>query len=221
MYSFRYAHNEDEVRNSLELRYRIYCKEKNWVDPTVCAEFLETDRFDKHSRHYLAFDSKDELVGSARLIFETEEDGIQISAHPGPVQFEDFSDCAELSRLIAIPDHRKGLILLGLIRIVYADLIGELNYLRYLYVGVDTMFFRVLRRLGFDFVQIGEPEIFYGDELLAARISIIEMDGHVREANTLFHKWLHEPPCQMSSKVSVLKFVSSAKRNIDEARMAI
>lgn len=211
MYTFRHALNENEIQDSLELRYRIYCEEKGWVDPTLCADFLETDRFDKHSLHYLAFDSENELIGSARLIFQSEEEGIQISAHPGPVRFEDFSDCAELSRLIALPGHRRGSILLGLIRMVYADLIGELSHLRFLYIGVDTSFHRVLRRIGFDFVQLGEPEIFYGDELLAARMDIAEMDDHMRKVNSLFYKWLHEPSYRMSSELNILKFISSAK----------
>jgi len=206
MFFFARATTESDLIEAQRLRHLVFCEEKGWLPAESLEYQIETDRFDKHSAHYLAYDAEGNPVGSARIIFHTDDVGLQVADHAGPVRYDDFRDCAEISRMVALSGHRQGSILLGLIRMMYVDLLYEYDHLRYVYLVIAPKMYSALNRLGFNYEQIGEPEPWHGHKMVAARASVAEMEACVREVNPYFSRWLHERPEQMDSSISMVSF---------------
>lgn len=92
------------------LRYDVYCKEKGYLDARNYPDGKEYDAYDDYSVHFAAYDSKQVLVGTARLVIPGED---------RPFPYQDFcvplpgiilpprARSAEVSRLIIPPDARE------------------------------------------------------------------------------------------------------------------
>lgn len=50
------------------LRYQVYCEECHFIKPQDYPNGKESDEFDPQSRHFAAFDSTGEVIGTVRLI---------------------------------------------------------------------------------------------------------------------------------------------------------
>lgn len=86
------------------LRYRVYCLDRGFLPAQDYPDGLESDRFDRHSTHFCAFDRSDRVVGAVRLVrasgaamFPFQEHCKVL--HPG-VTLPPATACAEVSRLV-------------------------------------------------------------------------------------------------------------------------
>lgn len=69
------ACDDDLLRQSLELRYRVYCLEKRYEDPQNYPEGLEKDEYDARSVHtILRHRSTGVVTGTVRLVLANEDD---------------------------------------------------------------------------------------------------------------------------------------------------
>lgn len=57
-----------ELRQSYRLRYEVFCRQRRLIPPSVHADGLETDEYDRTSIHIGAFDMRGDLVGVMRLV---------------------------------------------------------------------------------------------------------------------------------------------------------
>jgi len=64
--------NEDLLNKSYQLRYKIYCKEVKYLDPENYSQEKEIDQYDAHSIHFAAVDKDDNVLGTIRLVLDSE-----------------------------------------------------------------------------------------------------------------------------------------------------
>ena len=88
---------------SYQLRYQVYCLERNFLPAVYFPHAFETDVFDQHSVHLGVLDPHDVLVATARLVRRT-EDGLPMYGHcsllvPDPVLADKRAPVVEVSRL--------------------------------------------------------------------------------------------------------------------------
>lgn len=70
--------HKDLLQETFRLRYRIYCKEAEFLDDSEYPDEIETDIYDEHSIHFAALDNENQVVGTLRLILD--------SAHGFPLE---------------------------------------------------------------------------------------------------------------------------------------
>jgi len=105
----------DELRRAVfALRYQVYCRENNFIDPALHPDRLESDAYDEHSSHFLLIRQKDGLaVGTVRVTFPHEEkirNSFQMQKlvdHPLLHQPEQVDTLFEMSRFCFISSFRQ------------------------------------------------------------------------------------------------------------------
>ena len=91
------------------LRYKVYCKEKGFLNPGDYPDGKEFDRFDAYSVNFAAYSRHGETVGTARLVIPHDDQGFPFEdfCKPYPeVRLPPIGQAAEVSRLIIAPSHR-------------------------------------------------------------------------------------------------------------------
>ncbi len=151
------------------LRYEVYCLERQFVDAARCADGQESDEHDPHAVHFAATTPAGGVVATLRLVLDSplgfplegHADGL-LHARPRWERIE----TGEISRLIVAADYRAGtirqpLLLFGLFRHLYEEC-GRLG-LGYLVAAMEGSLARLLRRLGFPFLSLGDPISYFGE----------------------------------------------------------
>lgn len=151
------------------LRYEVYCLERHFVDAARCTDGRESDEYDLHAIHFAAATNRGEVVATLRLVLDSPL-GFPLERH-APRLLDDRprrerSHTGEVSRLVIAPRYRiatigEPLILFGLFRHLYEE--SWRLGLDYLVAGMEGKLARLLRRLGFPFVPLGEPISYYGE----------------------------------------------------------
>jgi N-acyl-L-homoserine lactone synthetase len=159
----------DAVLHAMQrLRYEVYCLEQRFVDAARCADGRESDEFDLHAIHFAAT-VHGEVVATLRLVLDSPL-GFPLERHvPGPLYGQPPGErpgTGEVSRLIIAPRYRtpalrEPLILFGLFRHLYEE--SWRLGLDYLVAAMEDKLARLLRRLGFPFVPLGEPISYFGE----------------------------------------------------------
>lgn len=208
VYYFKHVTDEKEKEELYKLRYRVYCEEKKWFDKAKYKNGQETDIYDQQSALFSARNIDGDLIGCIRLILYSPENELQICAHSSIANSGlDFVKCAEVSRHIVIPGHGRGDIMIGLVRILHRYIIDQRPDLEYLLIGALDQNLRVLRGVGYDFIQIGKPEICYNDLVIAAKMDLQKMEDHLKKTAPGYYNWIHEDPAVMDSSDSLLSFM--------------
>ena len=92
------------------LRYAVYCKEKNFLDPSKYPDGKEYDLFDDYSVNFAAYSREGEIVGTARLVIPHEGQRFPFEDFCQPfagVHLPPLGRAAEVSRLIIAPHFRE------------------------------------------------------------------------------------------------------------------
>jgi N-acyl-L-homoserine lactone synthetase len=168
-----------------ELRYEVYCLERNFIDPDRFPDKREVDEYDPASVHFAATDERGRMVGTLRLVLDSPL-GFPIEAHvsspvPGLKEM-DRNRTAEISRLIvartdrgfdrgdALRRHHR--ILLPLFRDMYRKSVAlEIDYWL---AAMEPGLHRLLEALmGLSFRPAGDSIEYYG--------SVVPYVAEVRE----------------------------------------
>jgi N-acyl amino acid synthase of PEP-CTERM/exosortase system len=159
----------DAVLHAMQrLRYEVYCLEQRFVDAARCTDGRESDEFDLHAIHFAAT-ARGEVVATLRLVLDSPL-GFPLERHvPGLLYGQppgERTGTGELSRLIIAPRYRtptirEPLILFGLFRHLYEE--SWRLGLDYLVAAMEGKLARLVRRLGFPFVPLGEPISHFGE----------------------------------------------------------
>ena len=157
-----------------QLRYEVYCLERNFIDPGRFPDKREVDEYDPASVHFAATDEGGRMVGTQRLVRDSPL-GFPIEAHvptPVPLLKEiDRNKMAEISRLIvartdrgfdrddALRRHHR--ILLPLFRNMYRKSVAL--ELEYWLAAMEPGLHRLLEVLmGLSFRPAAESIDYYG-----------------------------------------------------------
>jgi len=195
MYYFREARTAEEYRKLHRLRYRSYCVEKSWICRDNHPDGLEKDEYDASSTHFIAVDTKGEVVGTLRLVLFDKQhctQSLPITKHPHI--FENslvLNNCAEVSRLVVDKKARPADISLGLYRIMYQY--SRDRAIDTWYIVVDTIYLKVLQKLGFPFEAIGKAGKYMG-VTIPAKLKLETVEQHLRERNRPLYRWFQSPP---------------------------
>ena len=151
------------------LRYEVYCLEQRFVDAAHCADGRESDEYDLHAIHFAAATDRSDVVATLRLVLDSPF-GFPLEVHaPGLLDGrprEKRARTGEISRLIIASRYRAAtirepLILFGLFRHLYEGA-WRLD-LDYVVAAMEGKLARLLRRLGFPFVPLGESIRYFGE----------------------------------------------------------
>jgi N-acyl-L-homoserine lactone synthetase len=151
------------------LRYEVYCLEQRFVDAARCTDGRESDEYDPHAIHFAAATDRGEVVATLRLVldsplrFPLERHAAGLLDHRPRAE---RPRTGEVSRLIIAERYRAAtirepLILFGLFRHLYEE--AWRMGLDYLVAAMEGRLARLLRRLGFPFVPLGEPISYFGE----------------------------------------------------------
>jgi N-acyl amino acid synthase of PEP-CTERM/exosortase system len=100
-FRFMQVTEEKDLRDIYKLRYKSYCEEWGFERPEDHPEGLEYDEYDKHSVHFICKKDSGHLIGTIRLILNSEK-GFPIERHCSideDLSFMDRDRLAEISRL--------------------------------------------------------------------------------------------------------------------------
>lgn len=94
--------DSDDLRNNIfRLRYEVYALEFGFENPFDFPDKLERDKFDAHSVHFVALNKYDEVIGTVRMILNSEK-GFPVEHASKITEFHDKPESeyiTEVSRL--------------------------------------------------------------------------------------------------------------------------
>ena len=155
------------------LRYDVYCLERHFEDRTRFPDGREKDEYDDHSVHLAATDPQRGVVATVRLVLDSPL-GFPLESYTEDLSPE-FSTLprertAEISRLVVAKRYRHlesdGIdypLLFGLFRQIH-EMSVDLG-LEYLLAVMERKLWRLARRFGFEFEQIGDPLQHRGERI--------------------------------------------------------
>ncbi|NTU42682.1 MAG: PEP-CTERM/exosortase system-associated acyltransferase [Nitrospirales bacterium] len=186
-FEFRKATKQD-LEEVFRLRYKVYCEEWGFERPMDYPDGLESDAFDEHSAHFLALAEGNQIVGTMRLIFNSDK-GFPIEKHCTIERYPDVDRdrIGEISRLAVSKDYRRRVedryiyegadavvedgvpvvnrrrrqeIICGLYKRLYVE--SKLRGITHWYAVMAPGLFILLRRLGITFQAIGPEANYHG-----------------------------------------------------------
>ncbi len=192
MFTFRRVETESELQEVFRLRYQVYCTECGFESPQDHPDGLETDEYDAYSTHFIAIDSDKRIVGSVRLI-KNSELGFPIEKYCNP-SFDTTrlpkDRVVEISRLAISKVYRRRTIdgLYGtydgdggdggngksglkrrnnrpnIILGLFKAMYRESKWLGVVnwYVAMERSLYVLLRKYGFDFYAVGAEVQYHG-----------------------------------------------------------
>jgi N-acyl-L-homoserine lactone synthetase len=162
------------------LRYRVYCQEKQFLDPNDYPDGREIDQFDPFSIHVGAIDSDGELGGTARVVAPNPL-GYPLQTHlhffpdvrldaPGMLTVE----CSRIMISRHYARRRRTEPFLTIIKGVLqqAKRIGATHIIG----ATEPGFFRLIVLYGMPWRVAGPAADYYGAEVLPCMLSLAELD---------------------------------------------
>lgn len=185
----------EELKALKRLRYKVYCKELHWLEPSEYPDKMESDEHDAYSLHFGAFKEK-KAVGYVRLILKNPL-GFPIQKilkKEIVVKFKNKA-VAEISRLIV--DKNSDLknyneIMLALIKEVYYTSKYQEGITHWL-AAFDVYVYRLIRMLGFRFNSLEDPVFFMGSKSVPAVLVRSELDEYLKKNKIKLYKYLNSP----------------------------
>lgn len=156
---------KEELKKYYQFRYDIMCEELNHIKKND--EHVDTDEYDDFSHHIMILNSKDEVVGTTRIIYNSP------FGYPTPKYMEinktkkEFIPqkySCEISRVfvnknIRSIDNTKEIIhLLSVETYKYA----KKHNIKFFYAALEKNFIKLLKILKINFTIIGKQGEFYG-----------------------------------------------------------
>jgi N-acyl amino acid synthase of PEP-CTERM/exosortase system len=207
-FRFIIADTEKLLNDIYKLRYQVYVQELGAAVPEalhLCEQ--EKDKYDHCSVHFAAINQQEEVVGTLRLVMNTQE-GLPIKRIAAPILPDDelgSVKLAEISRLAIQKPFRRilgndlevvrdgsekkrkfPLVLIGLYRIMYQTS-KELGITRWCMLS-ETKLYRLLKSYGFMFYATGHEVEYYG--LRTPYMGIIsEFEQHLSKKNPNLFDW--------------------------------
>lgn len=91
---------EEDLRKTYAMRYQVYCREKKWFDEKEFPDGMEYDDDDSRSVHFAAYNDKNEMIASVRMICKTCDKNLPVEDHFQIGVNLEGRNIAEVSRLV-------------------------------------------------------------------------------------------------------------------------
>lgn len=172
---FKKVDSENELRDIYRLRYKVYCEEKGFERPEDHPRGIESDEYDKNSRHFMAA-SESHVIGTARLILSSGkefpvEKNCRIETDLSGL---DRSRLGEISRLAVSKEYcrarndnrdmafarRRQMIVFGLYKLIYVES-KKMGFTHWIAVMSDGLH-QLLAKIGIIFTPIGPAVDYHG-----------------------------------------------------------
>lgn len=205
----------EKLKNAVyRLRYQVYVEELGFEKPEFYSYECEKDKYDPYSIHFAAINEQEEVVGTVRLILNSQE-GLPVKSvaisHFLKNEPQDFK-VAEISRLAILKSCRTisgdylcsdrskvtgrfkirrkfPLITIGLYRIMYQTS-KEVGITRW-YMISEAKLFRIIKIYGFVFHSVGDEIDYHG--LRTPYLGIIsEFEQNLSRENPDFFRFFTE-----------------------------
>ena len=173
------AKTEEEKRLSYWLRFETMCRELGWLNAEDYSAGEEKDEYDNgQSMIFLALDDSGKAIGTTRLILRGEL--------PFPVKkyfslYEEeliealhgkMENCVEASRFVVPRNslYRRH----EITQLLYTTMIKKCALMgaTHMFMSADHRFFRLLKILGLQLHEIGEPKFYMGSKTTPGILSI-------------------------------------------------
>jgi N-acyl amino acid synthase of PEP-CTERM/exosortase system len=215
MFTYRRVKNDEELQEVYRLRYQVYCTECGFEDPKDHPEGLEKDDFDEHSAHFVAIDRVGKIIGTVRLVLDSElgfpvEKFCNLEIDTSRIPKDGLGEISRLAiskiyrrrsgdGVYGASDGTKGLedrkavdrrrkhpaIVLGLLKALYRE--SKWRGTVNWYAAMEKPLHILLKRYGFVFNPIGDEVHYHGHRTpYIARIGAIESEIAKRRPE-LFH----------------------------------
>jgi N-acyl amino acid synthase of PEP-CTERM/exosortase system len=194
---FKKADSEDELREIYKLRYKVYCEEKGFEKAEDHPGGIESDEFDKSSRHFMVTDRSRRAIATARLILDSGM-GLPIMANcriEKDLSRLNSSQVGEISRLAVSKEYlkmdelfsdglsdrrRRQMVICGLYKLIYIEsrALGLTHWLAVMTDGLRQL----LAKSGIFFSPIGPSTDYHGVRTPCLG-SIAEIESRVSRVN--------------------------------------
>lgn len=176
------------MRYVYSIRYEVYCLECGFEDSLRFKSEIEFDEYDLSAIHFIAFDDTN-AIGTVRMVFSSE--GFPLEKHCKIEHIKlPYQELAEISRLAVLKQYRNSEIYLGLWRAVYQE--SKRLEIFYWYVFMEKKLFRLLRKYGIIFEQIGKGVDYNGLRIpFFAKIDVLEQ-SMAKNKPELFNYFIKE-----------------------------
>jgi len=170
----REIEEKKDFLKAYRLRHMVYCESLKWVDQS--SDCLEIDSYDLCSVSLGVFSDEDDLLGYVRIIpsnhtFMLEKEFRRLI--PDDYIIRKGPDTAEITRLTTlVPVHLTSALQKKVSSLLYKGIYhwSLMNGVRYLYFVVEERFLRVLKRLGFPCLEVGQVTTLGGGVQTVAAI---------------------------------------------------
>lgn len=206
---------QNEIEEALKLRYGIFTETLKWTEEN--SQRIETDEFDDCAVHFGVFD-RGRLVSYMRLILPVNKfmmEAVDIFRPLIPGKLENRDTSAEISRFCTRNEKRvdttntqagKMFYSLCLSKGVY--LWCKLNKIKHLYAITEFNIYRLFKKYGFPFKEIGVRRYKMSDVSEAVLMKLDWQEYEVQNEGTdnKFFQWFTEyPQYQLSHAGSPLQ----------------
>jgi N-acyl-L-homoserine lactone synthetase len=171
--------NDSTMRAVWRLRYEVYCLETHFLEPGEFPDHQERDAFDDHATHFAIMDGGGAIVAGLRLV-RNNPLGFPLERHARSLSdyFRGLprSRTMELSRFVVSKEHRirQFHLMAALFRCAMVE--GIQRGAEYALAAMEPGLCRLLKRFGYEFVEIGEPMEYYGNVVPY----VMSVDGSLR-----------------------------------------
>lgn len=191
------AEEETKKRLTYRLRFEVMCLELGWLSGDEYHGGIEHDEYDSgQSLPFLAIDQFGQSVGTSRLILPGE--------HPFPVETHfnihspermekehgELNYCVEVSRFV-VPDNpalKNHEITMMLCRAMIKKSL-EMG-VSHMLMSTDYRFFRLLKILGFQLEEIGEPKDYMGSKTIPGILPLRNLLPKLKDNKPFLYKYL-------------------------------
>jgi N-acyl amino acid synthase of PEP-CTERM/exosortase system len=221
VFNFTKITEQAELRKVFKLRYRSYCEEWGFEKPEDHPGGIEYDEYDKYSVHFAATKNSDHLIGTIRLILNSEK-GFPIENHckiDEDLSHLDRNKLAEISRLaiskeylrraedslifkdkmehqpeltnIPIERRKRQEIVCGLYKSIYKE--SKERGLTHWYAVMAKGLYLLLKRFSITFVPIG-PDVDYHGPRTPYLSCIDDIERQVSMQNPELYSYFMDAP---------------------------
>lgn len=184
--------NNDQLKKSYRFRYHLYCEVEKLLKKEDYPNKLEFDKFDEHSIHFVALDNNDNIVGTIRLIKDSE------LGFPTEEEFnlkeimkkDNRKKTIEVSRLMTTKEYRKSFLSNDLYKAIYKY--SNQNNIEFWLGCVEIWLLKKIKAV-FDNIEIiGEPKFCFNAMNYPFLIDLKKMQKELKIKNKFLFYYLNK-----------------------------
>lgn len=191
-YSIERVDSDEVMKKIYKLRYDIYCKEVKLLSEQECRDQYEKDEFDPKSIHLVVLNKKREVVGTVRLIKNSDFGLPTIDEFDLQTKLEKINKdkVLEISRFMVKRDYRKTMLMVDMCKAVY-QYTKENNY-DYMMGCAEKWFIRSMNQLFGPLNIISDPKFCFNAMNYPFIIGVEEAERNTLRISKVLYKFFLE-----------------------------